>query len=956
CIRDSPYPPPAAATGSRYTPVHPNPYNKPLYPGQPPPKDYPIYITPSYPPPTSYRNHDHHSAEPSRFNYQLPPRRSYDAEHYDPHQPSSNPYDPGASQLRLPPYPPPHRSEPFPPPSRVRTPPLRHPPTSSRVDEHDLTLLTQPATANVFGMTTAIYTLPTSHLPITKYVAVNKDDAIDLHTQTLRTRDLVWYADGSTRAGEGWSAAIEWIVNPGISGSKMRGCVGAGDALDAELGGIYKAVEGFQESLHHSIKTATPISHQLTVFCDSQAAIISIDTSTRPEAIKFCKLWRDICTEFLHAHLNLVWIPKNTDIQGNILADKIAVVGATNAYLKKKKQGVLPDIYVRPGGGECAPSGSSEAGSWQRGDADPSRRKTPFERPKPLPVTPPIPATNGLKLDFVSETEDGLQSITRSTHDEAKTSRGLDFTEHDATSPYRDGSLFVTQSVLLSQLVFERSSVFSFPDNTTAKDIGILFAQYGNITAVDIFSIAPGQPRFALVSYSDKASGITAINDLHRKIIRFDTPFAQHNLLDLQVWRNWGGALTVVQSDHGRMVPKSVADLFPHLPDWITSSIEETSGGTEKTEVEVNIKEERASSLVNERSRKRSREIGTNATVEAESTPRHSSVSSTLNSPSPRKRARPSDTANEDGGDTPSSAPAPVQNTYSPSQPTLSVQSGGGFGDGDPKPQISGRTASPVEEIRVNRFGNAPQPPPAGLPTLTTSGPLPPTPVTALGDTSSQYHQASHTKPSASESSSQPKSSLTNSAAVPLEMPIALGAHTLRSLIALVRTSLLKHDTQNWIAHSCVIAMSLDDARRALQSDLYLTDDAFLAGRDFEKTLAAKGFTDARVDAFIRKVLKVLDGIAMADELGEESSIGKGAEDVEELEKELARALERYPAQTKEAVKSAGTVMEYLVRGKELQEKKRVEVERRVKVLEGMVKVGEVVGGVVRFLLTESDK
>jgi len=46
-------------------------------------------------------------------------------------------------------------------------------------------------------------------------------------------------------------------------------------------------------------------------------------------------------------------------------------------------------------------------------------------------------------------------------------------------------------------------------------------------------------------------------------------------------------------------------------------------------------------------------------------------------------------------------------------------------------------------------------------------------------------------------------------------------------------------------------------------------------------------------------------------------------------------------------------LMEYLLRGKSLQEKKRLDIERRVKVLEGMVKVGEVVGGVVRFLLTE---
>jgi hypothetical protein len=43
-----------------------------------------------------------------------------------------------------------------------------------------------------------------------------------------------------------------------------------------------------------------------------------------------------------------------------------------------------------------------------------------------------------------------------------------------------------------------------------------------------------------------------------------------------------------------------------------------------------------------------------------------------------------------------------------------------------------------------------------------------------------------------------------------------------------------------------------------------------------------------------------------------------------------------------------------LIRGKEAQEKKRLDVERRVKVLEGMVKIGEAVSKVVSFLLQES--
>lgn len=250
---------------------------------------------------------------------------------------------------------------------------------------------------NVEGYSTVVHALPPSQLPLTKYVSVNRDDAIELHRHLCTRNASIWYADGSSRAGEGWSAAVEWIFDPGRSGSKMRGCVGEGDALDAELGGIYKAVEGFQELLRLSIKNASPMSHQLIVFCDSPAAIVSIDTSSRVEAVKFDRLWREICFEFIQAHMTLVWIPRHNGIEGHILADKIAVVGASNAYLKKKKENTLPDIYRRPGGGEPAPPGSSEAGPWQRGDAEPSRRKEPFLRPSPKIPSPVIHTSEPLE-------------------------------------------------------------------------------------------------------------------------------------------------------------------------------------------------------------------------------------------------------------------------------------------------------------------------------------------------------------------------------------------------------------------------------------------------------------------------------------------------------------------------------------------------------------------------------
>lgn len=192
---------------------------------------------------------------------------------------------------------------------------------------------------------------------------------------------------------------------------------------------------------------------------------------------------------------------------------------------------------------------------------------------------------------------------------------------------------------------------------------------------------------------------------------------------------------------------------------------------------------------------------------------------------------------------------------------------------------------------------------------------------------------------------------LTNSAAEPQEDPLVLSAKTLHGLIDLTRDVFSKHEVNNWIAHSCLIAFELDQARRALQGDLFATDEAFLTGRDHEQVLSGRGVTPQRVDAFIKKVLKVLDNIAAAED--ETNDQDNSKQNLSELQDQLAGELAKYPKETREAAMSAGRVMEYLLRGKELQEKKRLEVERRVKVLEGMVKIGEVVSGVVRFLLTE---
>jgi hypothetical protein len=260
------------------------------------------------------------------------------------------------------------------------------------VSQTELSLLTPPQTLDIEGHSAVVHKLPPSSLPLTKYIAVNRDDALELHRHLTSRNASIWYADGSNRVGEGWSAAVEWIFDPGRSGSKMRGCVGDGDALDSELGGIFKAVEGFHELLRQSLKNSTIMPNHLIVFCTSQAAIVSIDTSRRPEAVKFDELWREICSEFINAHLTLAWLPNQNVIEGHVLANKIAVVGATNAWSKKKKDNMLPDLYRRPGGGEPAPPGSSVPGPWQTGDADPSFRKMPFERPIHLHVPPAVPS------------------------------------------------------------------------------------------------------------------------------------------------------------------------------------------------------------------------------------------------------------------------------------------------------------------------------------------------------------------------------------------------------------------------------------------------------------------------------------------------------------------------------------------------------------------------------------
>lgn len=180
-------------------------------------------------------------------------------------------------------------------------------------------------------------------------------------------------------------------------------------------------------------------------------------------------------------------------------------------------------------------------------------------------------------------------------------------------------------------------------------------------------------------------------------------------------------------------------------------------------------------------------------------------------------------------------------------------------------------------------------------------------------------------------------------------MPVKLGGKTLQAQIDLVTKVFVKHDRNNWIAHTCLIATDLDQIRRQLQDQLFATDEATLQANVYQERLIAKGFTVSRIDAFVAKVLKVLDGIA-AEDLPTEAAENVHA-DESALATTLDEALKDYPEQTREAMAAAGKVLEYLNLGKKEQEEKCLQIERRLGVLQGMSEIGEQVSKVVSFLL-----
>ncbi|WVQ73369.1 hypothetical protein IAR50_002938 [Cryptococcus sp. DSM 104548] len=828
------------------------------------------YRPPSYhrPQPNSYGYQDAYP-EPyppprprSPYEYGSPQPRGGYADSYDPYQPSASAYDPIAPQITLPPngsaYPLQHPVNPRPAdiplrPYHAPAPTQAQPPPVASATEQFIQ--TPSTTVQISGLAVNVYTLPSSHLPLVKYVASYKQAAIDLHQHLVSINSSVWYSGSCTRAGEAWSTGLEWKTKEKQSGIKTRGVLPGGDSLDGELGGILKCVEGFQDALHKSVRNGTTIANELVLFCDSQAAIVAIDSSSRPEAARFDLLWREICNEFLYAHLTLVWIPRDSELEGYVLTSKIAATSAGNSYLKKRKERVLPEKYVRPGTNDPEAPGSTVGGLWQTGNADPSKPQIPYHRPAPVPPKSIVPPPVAVEAPVIHPPEKGQETTTTLAAPLMNGNEG----EDEGIQP-KEGAIFVTH----------------FPVEASAKDLGILFAQYGEIIAVDIFHISSNHPRFANVTYASPESGALAIENLHQKPISMDSPFAQENRADLGVWERWGGQLTVVKHEPPKVVPSSVEEFFPDLPDWA-----KTYGGQQAQESGAH------SAHVD---RKRERDVAMEKTSSRESENRP------LSAAPQNKKARLDQ-----------QSPPPVPHHELPSTGQ------------------NGQTRRPSN--------------PHGLPPRPTFA-LPPTPKTAgppLPDV-----------PSKEEIRSMPSTPFVPG--IP-EDPIIVSAETLRIQISTVVGSLVNYDINNWVLHSCAIAQSIDKAVYNLQGDLAAVKEYDEVSREHERVLGSRGFVPSKIDAFVDKVLGVLDGIAAAEEAAPETSTQDTAQ---ALTTKLEKLLEPFPQPSKNAMKDAGRLIECLVRGKAAHEQRRLELERRVKVMEGMIKVGDVVGGVVRYLLTEA--
>lgn len=225
----------------------------------------------------------------------------------------------------------------------------------------------------------------------------------------------------------------------------------------------------------------------------------------------------------------------------------------------------------------------------------------------------------------------------------------------------------------------------------------------------------------------------------------------------------------------------------------------------------------------------------------------------------------------------------------------------------------------------------------------------PPTPVTAPAVIDALSRGTTSSPKAANTTPSQ-----TVSAAAPQVTPISISTKTRLVQLSLLQDILSAHATSDWITHSVLVTGEITTARLAVREELLETEDALVKIQSLEQTLASRHYSAERIDAFIVKVLGVLDGIAKAEELEKEDIDQTSAQAAEDLESQVTAAMARYCEETREAITSFAILQEYLIRAQEAQEARKMDVLRRLKVLEGMVARGDTVSAVVRYLLMEN--
>ncbi|CED83597.1 Zn(2)-C6 fungal-type DNA-binding domain [Phaffia rhodozyma] len=396
--------------------------------------------------------------------------------------------------------------------------------------------LHEPVWKVVAGQMTRLHFVETSpsNLPITKYIATSKKDAVAIHQRILeRSNAATYYSDGSFKHGWAWGAAVEWVKDTsaasegGKVGKILREELGMCDPTDAEMGGMRKALEAF--SSVGKLK-----EDELIIFSDSQAAITLIDSGIRYQSQLFTSTLERTLTLHPTVKVTLVWVPGHVGIVGNELADRTAVSGSTTTFLARRagrlpgvpdEQGDMPVILARRmPKGEGVQDGIDEEGEEKAEDG------------------------NGVD---VGDVDDGKKQLEHEQPTDDSLIAGI-------------GSLFVAR----------------FPEDATANDLEVLFGQFGQLSSIDIFSIPPMTERFAMLSFVDPSVVDEAIKWLDDKPVTLPTRYAATR--DCEVWKGWQGSLKVALNEVGTLVPTSVAASFPELPDWAKTKASPGDGSDDK--------------------------------------------------------------------------------------------------------------------------------------------------------------------------------------------------------------------------------------------------------------------------------------------------------------------------------------------------------------------------------------